>query len=140
MNKSLVQYEMIDGGVQAHFADGSSYTGAFLIGCDGAASLGKPAPCAFWFMTDEIPVRKQLLDGYDCLDPLLFTSLAVVQTLSAEEVAPVRALDNLLFQAINPETNVFLWHSVQNVNPETKEVSMLTYVRGDSKLFSRRLQ
>jgi hypothetical protein len=68
------------------------------------------------------------LDGKDVLDPLLFTALAVVQTVPAEIIAPIRKVDSLLFQGIQPDTNVFFWHSIQDVHPDTNEVSCLTYV------------
>ncbi|KAK9897928.1 FAD/NAD(P)-binding domain-containing protein [Cystobasidium minutum MCA 4210] len=116
MNKSFKHYELIDdengGGVRAYFADGSVYEGQYLIGCEGAASN----------------VRKQLFEGQEVLDPLLFTSLAVVQTVSSQAIAPIRKVDNLLFQAIQPDTKVFYWHSIQDVHPETDQVSCLTYV------------
>ena len=73
-------------------------------------------------------MRNQLLNGEEVLDPLLFSTLAVVQTVPAEQIAPIRKVDNLLFQAINPDTGVFYWHSIQDVHPETNEVSCLTYV------------
>lgn len=73
-------------------------------------------------------VRHQLIGEKAKLSPLLFTSLAVVQSLSKEEVAPIREIDGLLFQAIQPDTNVFLWHSIQGVDQETGAATMLTYV------------
>jgi len=112
MAKTFTSYEILENGVRADFADGSSYTGKYLVGCEGAQSL----------------VRRQLVGEAGQLNPLLFTSLAVVQTLTNEEVAPIRAIDGLLFQAIQPSTNVFLWHSIQGVNEEEGTCSMLTYV------------
>ena len=40
MNQAFERYELIDGGVRGHFKDGSTYTGRFLIGCEGAVSGG----------------------------------------------------------------------------------------------------
>ena len=75
-----------------------------------------------------VTVRNQICDNDDLLSPLPVESLAVIQTLSRDEVAPIRALDPLLFQAINPDTNVFLWHSIQGIENDGESLDMLTYI------------
>ena len=40
MDRAFERYELIDGGVRAYFKNGSTYTGRFLIGCEGAVSGG----------------------------------------------------------------------------------------------------
>ena len=41
-NMQFSSYDIKEDGVVAHFKDGSSFKGDFLVGCDGSASLGRP--------------------------------------------------------------------------------------------------
>ncbi|KAI1396618.1 FAD/NAD(P)-binding domain-containing protein [Hypoxylon fuscum] len=94
--KKLVSVEQIEGGVRAHFEDGTFADGTILIGADGNNSN----------------VRKHLLpDGHD-LTPLPVSLIGVVRHFSPEQAAPVRALDPLLFQGLHPRTGNFLWYSI----------------------------
>jgi len=47
------------------------------------------------------------------LTPLPVNLLGVVRHFTPEQAAPVRALDPLLFQGLNPETGNYLWYSLQ---------------------------
>ena len=51
-----------------------------------------------------------------------------MQTLTHEEAASVRAIDPLMFQAIQPDTQTFLWHSVQRSEPDEDALDLLTYI------------
>jgi hypothetical protein len=46
MNMTFKNYEVLEdgSGVRAHFTDGTTYEGEFLIGCEGAASNGALLP------------------------------------------------------------------------------------------------
>lgn len=100
--KKFVAYEVAPDGnsVTAMFEDGSTLEAAVLVGVDGNHSrvrrqlVGTQAAELF-----HVPVR---MDG-------------LIQRMSAKDMEPVRALNPLLFQAINPDTKFYLWHSVQNV-------------------------
>ena len=137
MAKAFERYELIDDGVRAHFKDGSTCTGRFLIGCEGAVSGGALvvsllAACIALILYSSVcphaTVRKQLVGEAGALRYLKFTSLAAVQTLTHEEAAPVRAIDPLMFQAIQPDTKTFLWHSVQRSEPDEDALDLLTYI------------
>ena len=52
----------------------------------------------------------------------------MIQTVSKEEMQPMLRLDQILFQAIQPDTNVFLWHSVQWIDDKREVYDLLTYV------------
>ncbi len=58
-------------------------------------------------------VRKHLLPESYKLTQLPVKLLGVVRHFTPEEAAPVRAIDPLLFQGLNPETGNYLWYSVQ---------------------------
>lgn len=90
-------------GVRAFFEDGSSVSGAVLIGADGSNSA----------------VRKFLRpDNYrNSRLPIRFAGSSVDMT--RDQVAPLRDLDPLLFQGCHPETSCFLWVSML----ETPEVN-----------------
>ncbi|KAM0816018.1 putative FAD-binding domain-containing protein [Seiridium cardinale] len=95
--KDLVRVEEIEGGVRAHFQDGTSVDGTILIGADGNNSN----------------VRKFLMPEHHELNRLPVHLVGVVRHFTPEQAAPVRALDPLLFQALHPKTQNYLWYSVQ---------------------------
>ncbi|KAI1385133.1 FAD/NAD(P)-binding domain-containing protein [Hypoxylon trugodes] len=100
--KKLVSIEEIDGGVRAHFEDGTFADGTLLIGADGNNSN----------------VRKYLIPDDYALTPLSINLIGVVRHFSPEQAAPVRALDPLLFQGLHPKTGNFLWYSIYDSTHE----------------------
>jgi hypothetical protein len=73
--KQFRSYEIVPDGVLAHFEDGSSFKGSFLVGCDGNNSL----------------VRRQLVGKEKAaLHPCGITMGAVVQYFSPEQAKPYR--------------------------------------------------
>ncbi|KAI1371570.1 FAD/NAD(P)-binding domain-containing protein [Hypoxylon crocopeplum] len=97
-SKKLISVEEIDGGVRAHFEDGTFADGTILIGADGNNSN----------------VRKHLLPDDFALTPLPVHLIGVIRRFSPEQAAPVRALDPLLFQGLHPKTGNFLWYSIHD--------------------------
>ncbi|KAJ6456813.1 hypothetical protein DFH09DRAFT_1503716 [Mycena vulgaris] len=81
-----------------------------LIGCEGALS---PARWAGSGTT----VYNLLIDG-----------MAVIQTLSRAQMERIRTIDLLMFQAINPDTKTFLWHSIQGHDTDSDTQDMLTNI------------
>ncbi|KAL2869476.1 FAD-dependent oxidoreductase [Aspergillus lucknowensis] len=73
-----------------------SIPGRLVIGAEGSHSAIRQ------FLRPDNYVNSQL--------PIRFTGVAV--DLSADEVAPLRAMDPLLFQGCHPETGIFLWFSM----------------------------
>ncbi|KAJ7121737.1 FAD/NAD(P)-binding domain-containing protein [Mycena crocata] len=110
--KQFKAYEITANGVVASFQDGSKYEGSMLIGCEGSLS----------------PVRRQLVGPAAELYNLPIEGMAVIQTLPRAKMQPILKIDTLLFQAINPDTKTFLWHSVQGHDAETDTYDMLTYL------------
>lgn len=89
--------EEIEGGVRAHFQDGTFADGTILIGADGNNSN----------------VRQFLMPDDHELNKLPVHLVGVIRRFTPEQAAPVRALDPLLFQALHPKTQNYLWYSVQ---------------------------
>ncbi|KAI0381231.1 FAD/NAD(P)-binding domain-containing protein [Hypomontagnella monticulosa] len=96
--KKLVSVEEIEGGVRAHFEDGTFADGTILIGADGNHSN----------------VRKHLLPNDHALTPVPVSLIGVIRRLTPDQAAPVRALDPLLFQGLHPKTGNFLWYSIHD--------------------------
>lgn len=83
--------------VTAKFADGKSVTGGILIGADGDKSI----------------VRSGLKMENTKLTSLPINLIGAVRHFTPEQAVPVRALNPLLFFALQPETKVFLFYSIQ---------------------------
>lgn len=79
-----------------------SVPGNLIIGIEGARSTIREFLCPTTYMNTRLPVR--------------FTG--VIASLTAEEIAPLRAMDPLLFQGCHPETGVFLWFSMLDTPTE----------------------
>ncbi|KAK7460815.1 hypothetical protein VKT23_008744 [Stygiomarasmius scandens] len=111
--KRFRNYEITPDGVIAHFEDGSSFKGSFLVGCDGNNSL----------------VRRQLVGEVKAaLNPCGITMGGVVQYLTPEQAKPYRDIDPLLFQTIHPETRNFIWYSIQDISDDGNTIAVLTMV------------
>ncbi|KAJ7615011.1 FAD-binding domain-containing protein [Roridomyces roridus] len=86
-----------EGGVEAEFADGSKVRGCMLIGADGSTSR----------------VRR-LLVGEEAgrVQPVGANFLGVTVRMTEAELAPLRAIDPLLFQGSHPDTGKYMWFSI----------------------------
>ncbi|KAI8965484.1 FAD/NAD(P)-binding domain-containing protein [Daldinia sp. FL1419] len=96
--KKLTSVEEVHGGVKIHFEDGTFAEGTMLVGADGNNSN----------------VRRHLLPNDYALNPLPVSLIGVIRHLSPEQAVPVRALDPLLFQGLDPKTGNFLWYSIHD--------------------------
>lgn len=49
--------------------------------------------------------------------------LGMVRHFTEEQIAPIRAIDPLLFQSLDPETGTFMWFSLQGIteNPDASK-------------------
>ncbi|KAK8059961.1 FAD dependent oxidoreductase [Apiospora saccharicola] len=84
------------GGVSAIMQDGTSVSGALLIGVEGTNSR----------------IRRFLVpDGYDNYQ-LPTRMMGVKLEMTEDQVAPLRRLDPLLFQGAHPTTGTFMWFSI----------------------------
>ncbi|KAF9053952.1 FAD/NAD(P)-binding domain-containing protein [Hymenopellis radicata] len=110
--KRFRSYEITPTGIVAKFDDETVAEGTLLISCEGAVSQ----------------VRSQLLGKAGDLQYLPLSATALVQTLQRSEVDRLRKIDPLMFQSINPDTNVFFWCSLQGYIPETDSYDVLAYL------------
>ncbi|EIN10427.1 FAD/NAD(P)-binding domain-containing protein [Punctularia strigosozonata HHB-11173 SS5] len=111
--KRFNNFEVTSDGVRAYFVDGTCAEGTLLVGADGNNSV----------------VRKQLLgEEAAALKPIPVVACGVVQRYTKEQVAPLRALDPLRFQAVNPDTGTYIWVRIQDVSPDRSRFDILTIV------------
>lgn len=83
-------------GITAVFEDGTSVTGALLIGAEGSNSRTRKFLSPDAYRNTQLPVR--------------FVGAAVDMTPA--QVKPLRDLDPLLFQGCHPSTGTFIWVSM----------------------------
>ena len=102
-SKILVDVEKTDGGITASFKDGSSATGAMLVGCDGANSQVRKLCHPDGFQNEQLPVR--------------FIGAGVHYTEA--QVADIRKLDPYFLQGSDPKTDVYLWFSFLDTPTDT---------------------
>ncbi|PWW75725.1 FAD/NAD(P)-binding domain-containing protein [Tuber magnatum] len=95
-NKKLANIKRNEGGVMAYFEDGTSASGELLVGAEGSKSRTRQILCPNNYQLTPLPVR------------LIGCSVH----LTSSQVAPLRALDPLLFQGLHPETEDFFWFSI----------------------------
>ncbi|KAL6405276.1 putative fad-binding domain containing protein [Ilyonectria robusta] len=95
-NKQISGVQVLESGVRATFLDGTSAEGIMVIGADGATSMTRRLLCPDSGDLEQLPVR----------------FMGVTIRLTPEQIAPLRAVDPMLFQGTHPETNTFLWYSL----------------------------
>ncbi|PMD21926.1 FAD/NAD(P)-binding domain-containing protein [Hyaloscypha hepaticicola] len=115
-NKSIATFETTPSGVQVTFEDGIKTEGRLLVGADGSTSKVRRILCPETGSLYQLPIR----------------FLGATVKLSPAEMAPLRALDPLLFQGCHPETSTYLWFATL----DTPEVNGS---RGDSEYYSAQL-
>ena len=103
-NKTLVFVQENESGATAVFNDGSTATGAILVGCDGSNSLVRRRCRPLDHRTSQLPVR--------------FIGAAV--HYSRAQIAAMEKLDPFFLQGSDPRTDVYLWFSFLNTPGDTK--------------------
>ena len=98
-SKRLVDIQTSGDQATAIFQDGTSASGSVLIGAEGARSRTRAYLRPDGHENTALPVR----------------AVAVALHLTEEQVAPLRALDPLLFQGAHPDTNTFMWFCILSV-------------------------
>lgn len=105
-SKKFVDFETNGSSVDVKFEDGSVVEGRLLVGCDGATSKLRRTLCPETGMLDQLPIR----------------FLGVTLKLLAKDMAPLRAIDPLLFQGCHPDTGAFMWFATLDT-PEVNRSS-----------------
>jgi len=92
-SKKFVHYKATEELVVVKFEDGAEVEGSLLIGCDGATSRVRRVLCPDDGSLSQLPIR----------------FLGVTVKLLANDMAPLRAIDPLLFQGCHPDTGNYMW-------------------------------
>jgi 2-polyprenyl-6-methoxyphenol hydroxylase-like FAD-dependent oxidoreductase len=115
-NKSIASFETTPSSVKVEFQDGAIYEGRLLVGADGSTSKVRRTLCPETGSLNQLPIR----------------FLGATVKLKPAEMAPLRALDPLLFQGCHPETSTYLWFATL----DTPEVNGS---QGDDEYYSAQL-
>jgi 2-polyprenyl-6-methoxyphenol hydroxylase-like FAD-dependent oxidoreductase len=102
------------GNVDVSFADGTSASGAFLVGCDGTNSDIRRILHPNEYKNSELPAR----------------AISAVVRYSKAQVADACALDQFFFYGIDPRNDTFLRFSFLDVPGDTDDVA-----EGDSSAY-----
>lgn len=94
-DKNIASFDLTQSGVRVNFQDGTMVEGKLLVGADGASSKVRRILCPETGHLNQLPIR----------------FLGVTVKLSPAAIAPLRALDPLLFQGCHPDTGTFFWFS-----------------------------
>ncbi|KAI1422614.1 hypothetical protein F5Y12DRAFT_761973 [Xylaria sp. FL1777] len=105
-----------DGGIVAKFTDGTEVHGAMLVGADGSNSRARTVLFGNNDNDDDTAAAA-------ALHALPVRFMGVTATLSAAAIAPLRAIDPLLFKGTHPASGVFMWFSVLST-PETNGTAL----------------
>jgi 2-polyprenyl-6-methoxyphenol hydroxylase-like FAD-dependent oxidoreductase len=107
-NRHVVNVEHHENFAKVRCSDGEIHIADVVIGADGSGSA----------------IRRFLCPEKHAVSPLPYRMLGVGTTLTREQVAPLRSIDQLLFQGCEPDTGNFLYCSL--LEPSTRETSSCT--------------
>jgi 2-polyprenyl-6-methoxyphenol hydroxylase-like FAD-dependent oxidoreductase len=91
-----IEVDAAEDEVQVLFNDGSKVQGSMCVGIEGSQSVVRQFLRPDAFANQQLPIR--------------FSGVAI--NMSPTEIAPLRAVDPLLFQGCHPQTQSYLWISV----------------------------
>lgn len=94
--KSIDSFREIEDGIEVLFRDKSTAIGSLLVAIDGSNSRTRHLLCPGTAELYQLPVRM----------------LGVVVRLANSEIAPLLAVDPVLFQGCHPESDTFLYYSI----------------------------
>ncbi|THY76244.1 hypothetical protein D6C95_09983 [Aureobasidium pullulans] len=104
-NQHVEGVEQLQDHAKVQCLDGSSHIAHVVIGTDGSKSA----------------IRRFLCPEKHAVTPLPYRMLGVGSHLTEDQVAPIRSIDRLLFQGIEPKTGNFLYCSL--LEAATKETA-----------------
>ncbi|KAI4843294.1 hypothetical protein E4T45_08689 [Aureobasidium sp. EXF-8846] len=107
-NRHVVDVEHHEDFAKVHCSDGEIHIADIVIGADGSGSA----------------IRRFLCPEKHAVTPLPYRMLGVRTTLTREQVAPLRSIDQLLFQGCKSDTGNFLYCSL--LEPSLRETSSCT--------------
>ncbi|KAH6679648.1 hypothetical protein B0J14DRAFT_581266 [Halenospora varia] len=95
-NKTVTEFTATEAGSIVKFQDGTEVKGKLVIGADGANSRIRKILCPETGELRQLPVR----------------FLGATVNLPTSQIAPLRALDPLLFQGCHPDTGAYMWFAI----------------------------
>lgn len=104
-SKSFQNVDVIDGGVNATFSDGTTCQGSILTGCDGANSAVRQILHSDDHQNDQLPVRL----------------LGATAQYTESQIAAIRGLDPFFLQGTDPKTDAYLWFSFLETPSDGRE-------------------
>lgn len=96
---SIDSFRESDDGIEVVFRDGSIAIGSLLVGIDGSNSSMRHFLCPSTAELYQLPIRL----------------MGVTVRLTSEEIAPLLAIDPVLFQGCHPDNGAFIYYSVLSV-------------------------